>query len=99
MSKETTIMPDLADVLKSALSLSIDDRAALADRLLASLDELDEDEAERLWSEEARRRRGPYQAGRGIAPDAQSVAHGSGPASLKVAAKNLVELSEPVRGL
>ena len=35
-------MPDLAEILRSALSRSVNDRAALADRLLASLDELDE---------------------------------------------------------
>jgi hypothetical protein len=38
-------MPDLGEVLKSALSLKVGDRAALAERLLASLDELDEEEA------------------------------------------------------
>ena len=48
-------MPDLVEVLRSALSLNLDDRAALAERLLASLDELDEEEAERLWAEEAQR--------------------------------------------
>jgi putative addiction module component (TIGR02574 family) len=67
-------MPDLADVLKSALSLPIDDRAALAGQLLASLDELDEEEAERLWAQEAHRRREEYLAGRVATSDAQAVA-------------------------
>jgi putative addiction module component (TIGR02574 family) len=67
-------MPELAEVLKSALTLSIDDRAALADRLLASLDGLDEEEAERLWAEEARRRLEDYRAGRAVASDARDVA-------------------------
>jgi Putative addiction module component len=74
MNQEMTIMPDLAEVLKSALRLPIDDRAALANRLLASLEELDEEEAERLWAEEARRRREQYRAGRAVASDAQAVA-------------------------
>jgi hypothetical protein len=67
-------MPDLAEVLKSALSLKVDDRAALAERLLASLDELDEEEAERLWAEEAQRRLEEYRAGRARAAEAQDVA-------------------------
>jgi putative addiction module component (TIGR02574 family) len=67
-------VPDLAEVLKSALSLNVEDRAALADRLLASLDELDEEEAERLWAEEAQRRLGEYRAGRSVASEAEDVA-------------------------
>ncbi len=67
-------MPDLTEVLKGALSLNVDDRAALADRLLASLDELDEEEAERLWAEEAQRRLEEYRAGRAVAAEAQDVA-------------------------
>ena len=49
-------MSDPAEVLKKALSLDIRNRAALAQRLLASLEELSEEEAERLWAEEAQRR-------------------------------------------
>jgi putative addiction module component (TIGR02574 family) len=67
-------MPDLGEVLKSALSLNLDDRAALAERLLASLDELDDEEAERLWADEAQRRLGEYRAGRAGAVEAQDVA-------------------------
>ena len=67
-------MSDLAEVLRSALSLNVDDRAALADRLLDSLDELDEKEAERLWAEEAQRRLEEYRAGHAVAADAQDVA-------------------------
>ena len=67
-------MPDLAEVLKSALRLGIDDRAALADKLLASLDELNDEEAERLWAEEARRRLEEYRAGRAVAVDSEEVA-------------------------
>ena len=67
-------MPDLSEVLKSALSLKLDDRAALAERLLASLDELGEEEADRVWAEEARRRREEYRAGRAGAVAAEEVA-------------------------
>lgn len=67
-------MPDLTEVLGSALSLSVDDRAALADRLLASLDELDEEEAERLWAVEAQRRLEEHRAGRAGAVEAPDVA-------------------------
>jgi hypothetical protein len=41
-------MPELTDLLKSALTLDVDDRGALADKLLASVDDLTEEEAERL---------------------------------------------------
>jgi putative addiction module component (TIGR02574 family) len=41
---------------KEALELPIDKRAKLAQRLLESLDDLSEAEAERLWANEAARR-------------------------------------------
>ncbi len=49
-------MPDRAEVLRNALSLDVQDKAALAQKLLASLEELSEEEADRLWAEEAQRR-------------------------------------------
>ena len=49
-------MSDPAEVFKNALSLDVHDRAALAQRLLASLEELSEEEADRLWADEAQRR-------------------------------------------
>ncbi|MGA2982921.1 MAG: addiction module protein [Terriglobia bacterium] len=67
-------MPDLAEVLKSVLSLNVDDRAAVAEKLLASLDDLDEVDADRLWAEEATRRLEEFRAGRAGAPGAQDVA-------------------------
>ena len=45
------------------MSLDVRDRAALAEELLASLEELDEEEAERLWAEESQRRLDEYRAG------------------------------------
>ena len=67
-------MPPLAETVRNALSLDVDDRAALAERLLASLDELSEEEAERLWAEEAQRRRQEFAAGRAAAIEAREVA-------------------------
>ena len=67
-------MSDLAEALRNALSLSVHDRAAMAEKLLASLEELSEEEAERLWAEEAQRRLQEYRAGRALAVGAQEVA-------------------------
>jgi len=39
-------MSNLTDVLKNAMNLDVHDRATLAERLLASLEELSEEEAE-----------------------------------------------------
>jgi hypothetical protein len=44
------------DLLAAALKLPLDERAALADRLLRSLDELPEPERKKLWLEVAERR-------------------------------------------
>ena len=63
-------MANLAEVLGNALSLEVRDRAALAERLLASLEELTEEEANRLWAEEAQRRLEEYRAGRAQAVQA-----------------------------
>ena len=67
------MMADRTDVFASALSLNVDDRAALAQKLLASLDELSEEESERLWAEEAQRRLEEYRAGRANAVSAEAV--------------------------
>ena len=57
-------MADLAEVLKTALGLGVKDRAALAEELLASLEELSPEEADRLWAEEAERRLEALRAGK-----------------------------------
>jgi putative addiction module component (TIGR02574 family) len=67
-------MPDPAEVFEYALRLSVRDRAALAQRLLASLDEFSEEEAERLWAVEAQRRLEDYHAGWARAVPAEEVA-------------------------
>jgi putative addiction module component (TIGR02574 family) len=66
-------MTTLESVLRSALGLDVADRAALAEKLLASLDELSEEEAERLWAEESRRRLEAYRAGRASSISAEEV--------------------------
>ena len=67
-------MPDPAELLRTALTLDVVDRAALAERLLASLEELNEEEADRLWAEEAQRRLDAYRAGRATSVSASEVA-------------------------
>jgi putative addiction module component (TIGR02574 family) len=56
-----------------ALSRDVHHRAALAQGLLASLEELSEEESERLWAEEAHRRLEEYRAGRAKAVRAEEV--------------------------
>lgn len=55
---------DLPEVLKSALRLDVKHRAALAQELLASLEELSEEEIDQLWVEEVQRRLEEYRSGR-----------------------------------
>jgi putative addiction module component (TIGR02574 family) len=53
----------LEDLASEALGMSIEARAALAKRLLDSLDELEPEEWERLWVKEASRRYQQLKAG------------------------------------
>lgn len=66
-------MPNLTEIMKDAMSLDTRDRATLAEKLLASLEELSEEEAERLWAEEAQWRLDEYRAGRAKAVQADTV--------------------------
>jgi putative addiction module component (TIGR02574 family) len=66
-------MPDPTEVFKNALSLDVQDRAALAQTLLASLDDVTEEEAERLWAVEASRRLERHRAGLTRAVPAEEV--------------------------
>lgn len=66
-------MSDLAEILRHALSLDVRERAALAEKLLASLEDLSEEEAERLWADEAQRRLEDYRAGRAKTVQAEDV--------------------------
>ena len=67
-------MQQVAEVMESALALSINDRAALAEKLLASLDDLDEAETERLWATEAQRRLDGIESGRARTIPAEELA-------------------------
>jgi putative addiction module component (TIGR02574 family) len=67
-------MSDLDEILKDALNLGVRDRAKLAEHLLASLDTLSDEEADRLWADEAERRLEEYRAGRMKAIPADEVA-------------------------
>ena len=66
-------VPQFEEVVDEALSLEVDDRARLAERLFASLDDLSEEESERLWAEESERRLSEYRAGRAKAVSADRV--------------------------
>lgn len=66
-------MPIVEDVLNTVLRLPVADRAVLAERLLASLDDLDEDESDLLWGEEAERRLAGLRKGAARARPAEEV--------------------------
>ncbi len=55
--------PQLKDIERESLKLPFKERAQLAERLLASLDEASKAELERLWLEEAERRYEAYKQG------------------------------------
>jgi putative addiction module component (TIGR02574 family) len=54
---------DLEDIAAEALELPLTARAELASQLLDSLEDLSEEESDRLWAEEAERRYAEYKAG------------------------------------
>ncbi len=56
-------MTDMKTIEAKAMSLPPELRAVLAQHLLASLDDLDEKENERMWLEEAEKRYQGYQSG------------------------------------
>lgn len=66
-------MATLAEVIKGAMGLDVRERAVLAEKLLASLDELTEGEADRLWAEESQRRLDQYRTGQAQAVPADAV--------------------------
>lgn len=51
------------EIFRVALSLDQEVRAELADRLLESLDESDQEEIDRLWAREAENRLAAYERG------------------------------------
>ncbi|HEY0157936.1 MAG TPA: addiction module protein [Thermoanaerobaculia bacterium] len=54
---------DLEEIAAEALALPLTARAELASQLLESLDDLTDEENERLWAAEAERRFAEYKAG------------------------------------
>ena len=63
----------ILEVEAAALNLELSERAALAQKLLRSLDELSEDENEQLWAEEALRRDEELDTGKATARDGEEV--------------------------
>jgi len=63
----------LEDVASEVLRMSVESRAALAKRLLDSLDELTPEENERLWVQEAARRYQQLKAGTATAIPSEDV--------------------------
>lgn len=55
---------NIEELTKETMALDIEDRAALAGRLILSLDEPTPSELERMWLEESERRLEAYRAGR-----------------------------------
>ena len=56
-------MESLDDLTRQVLDLPLDQRAALAEKLLESLDELTPHELEQIWAAEAERRYAAHAAG------------------------------------
>ena len=63
----------MQEIEEQALQLPVDERAFLAERLISSLDEEEDPEAERLWVEEAERRYKEYRESKVTAKPVQSV--------------------------
>ena len=64
---------NLEDIALEVLRMSVESRAALAKRLLESLDELGPEETERLWVEEAARRYKQLKAGTATSQPSEEV--------------------------
>ncbi len=65
---------NLHQIESEALTLSLQDRAALAQRLLLSLEEVSEAEYEQLWADESLRRVTEFDTGRTVAISGEEVA-------------------------
>ena len=65
---------NLLQIESEALELPVQDRAALAQRLLLSLEEVSESEFERLWADESARRVAEFDAGKGVSVSGEEVA-------------------------
>jgi len=63
----------LVDIEEDALALPLHERALLVERLLATLDQGEDDDVEEIWIVEAERRYQEYRAGRMGAKPADQV--------------------------
>ena len=63
----------LSDVERDAMELTHQERAALAEHLLATLDPADDVDAEELWLQEAEKREVEYSAGKITSKPAEQV--------------------------
>jgi putative addiction module component (TIGR02574 family) len=61
----SVMSPEVSDLLKRALALPVDERTALANTLLDSLEETDES-VQAAWDEEVARRMQDLQAGKAV---------------------------------
>ena len=66
-------MKDLESLADEILELPLEQRARLAERLLASLDDISEEEAQQLWAAEAARRVVAYETGQSEAHPGEAV--------------------------
>jgi len=65
---------NLLQIESEALELPVQDRAALAQRLLLSLEEISETEFEQLWADESARRVAEFDAGNSLSISGEEVA-------------------------
>ena len=65
---------NLSQIESEALELPVKDRAALAQRLLLSLEEVSESEFEQLWNDESVRRVAEFDAGNSLPISSEEVA-------------------------
>jgi putative addiction module component (TIGR02574 family) len=63
-SAKLVSMYTFENIARQILDLPLEQRSALAERLLASLDELSPEELEQVWASEAERRFDAFEAGR-----------------------------------
>ena len=64
---------EISDIEKAALSLSIEDRTYLVRKLIAGLDEEEDQNVEQLWLDEVERRLADYDSGKTTARPAEEV--------------------------
>jgi len=65
---------NLLQIESEALELPVLDRAALAQRLLLSLEDVSESEFEQLWADESARRVAKFDAGNSLSISSEEVA-------------------------